>query len=145
MELVLIGFGVGFVGLIAYYIMKESDETKRRKDQAVQRIARIRREREAQVEAEYLRQAHKHITPASRSGPITTGRPKNDPQKGGFLRGDKITDVSDNFVDTYTTPTYHSSHSSGGHSYSSHSCSSSSSSSSDSGSSSSDSGGGGCD
>jgi hypothetical protein len=147
MEIVL-GLAVAaFVVLIGYYIMKESDEERSRKEYAAARIKRMQAERERAVQEAYERQAHKHITP--RSAPITTGRPKNDTSvPAGLYRSPQVSRKdnsfqTDNVVDSYTTPTYHPSHSSGGHS--SHSCSSSSSSSSDSSSSSSDSGGGGCD
>lgn len=148
MEIICTLFAVGFVVLIGYYIMKESDETRRQKEYAAARIKRMQAERDRAVQQEYERQAHKHVTP--RSAPITTGRPKNDTAvPAGLYRSPQVSRKdnsfqTDNVVDSYTTPTYHPSHSSGS-SHSSSSCSSSSSSSSDSSSSSSDSGGGGCD
>lgn len=149
MEFVIAGFGALFVVLTGFYIMKDSDETRRRKEFAAERIKRMQAEREAQATAEFERQKAKargfaaaYAAPV-RSAPITTGRSKpGSSQSAQISRRDNS---FDDVLDTYTTPTYHSSHSSGGHSYSSHSCSSSSSSSSDSSSSSSDSGGGGCD
>jgi uncharacterized membrane protein YgcG len=159
MEIVLIGFGVAFVLLVAYWTMQESDETKRRKQYAAARIARMQRGREIQAQFEYDRQREKsqafatQCSAPTRSAPITTGKPTGSvPATRQRESGTKATtelnrrdNSFDEVLDTYTTPTYHSSHSSGGHSYSSHSCSSSSSSSSDSSSSSGDSGGGGCD
>lgn len=144
MEIVLIGFGVAFVLLVAYWAMRESDEDRRGKEKAKERMREIQAERARQTAAAYDRQRH----PTHRSAPVTTGKPKNDAAQMGFLRGSENSrpysgTQTDNFVDTYTAPTYSSSHSTS--SYSSHSCSSSSSSSSDSSSSSSDSGGGGCD
>lgn len=142
MEITLIIFSIAFILLVAFYIMRDSDETRRRKEFAAQRIARMLCEREAQATAEYerLRARHTHSTP-SRSAPVTTGKPVSGSRPAPQVsRRDNSFDTD---IDTYTAPMYHSSHSSG--SYSSHSCSSSSSSSSDSSSSSSDSGGGGCD
>lgn len=139
MEFVLAGLFALFVVIIGFYCMAESDETKRRKEFAEERIRRMQREREVQAQFEYDRQRHKHVTP--RSAPITTGKPATTRVTPEVKRRDNS---FDNDVDTYSAPAYTPSHSSGS-SYSSHSCSSSSSSSSDSSSSSSDSGGGGCD
>lgn len=151
MEIILCLFSAGFVLMVGYYIMKESDETKRRKEFAAERVRRMQREREVQAEIEYERQRAKGRPFAIpvRSAPITTGKLATTTRVATpqVSRRDNSFDFD---VDTYSTPTYHSSHSSGSsysHSggHSSHSCSSSSSSSSDSSSSSSDSGGGGCD
>lgn len=143
MEIVLITFSVAFVVLVGYFIMRESDEDRREKEKAKAFIARMQAEQARAVAAAYERQSHKHVTP--RSAPVTTGKPvetrvttRPTPQVN---RRDNSFDLD---VDTYTTPTYHSSHKSSG-GYSDH-CSGGSSSSSDSGGSSGgDSGGGGCD
>lgn len=140
MEIVLGLFAVGFVILIGFYCMRESDETRRRKEYAAERIRRMQEERDRVVQEEYMRQAARVSYP-SRTAPVTTGKPtKASPRSSGGSTELKRHDNSfDNVVDSYSTPTYHSSHKS------SSGCSSSYSSSSDSSSSGSDSGGGGCD
>lgn len=140
MEIILCLFSAGFVLLVGYYCMKESDEARLKKQEALQRIRRMQEERDRVVREEFARQSHKNVTP--RSAPITTGKPAATTRP--VPQVSRRDNSFDNDVDSGSTPTYHSSHSSGS-SYSSHSCSSSSSSSSDSSSSSSDSGGGGCD
>lgn len=137
MEIVLIVAVVAFIGLVGFYCMKESDETRRQKEYAAARIVRMQADRERQAAAAYERQR------APRSSPVYTGSQTRSsgstPTKAEVKRHDNS---FENVVDSYQAPTYHSSHSTS--SYSSSSCSSSSS--SDSSSSSSDSGSsGGCD
>lgn len=57
MEIVLGLFAVGFVILIGFYCMRESDETRRRKEYAAERIRRMQEERDRVVQEEYMRQA----------------------------------------------------------------------------------------
>jgi hypothetical protein len=137
MEIVLGLFAVGFVILIGFYCMRESDETRRRKEYAAERIRRMQEDRDRVVQEEYMRQAARVSYP-SRTAPVTTGKPttKASPRSSGGSTELKRHDNSfDNVVDSYSAPAYTPSHSSS--SYSSHSSCSSSSSSSDSGSSSS--------
>ena len=126
---------VAFVLLIGYHCLKESDSQRRFKEKQAERMRDIQAERARQTAAAYDRQR------APRSAPVTTGtsRPStgSTPVKTEVKRHDNS---FENVVDTYTTPTYSSSHKSsscsGGGGYSG---------GDSGGSSSSDSSSGGCD
>lgn len=105
MELILVILGMGAVAIGGYWAMRESDENRREKEKAKAFIARMQAEQARSVAAAYERQREK----PARSAPVTTSRPASSgtSTKVEVKRHDNSFDLG---VDTYTAPTYHSSH-----------------------------------
>lgn len=105
MELILVILGIGAVAVGGYWAMRESDEDRRQDAEAKAWIAQMQATRARAASAAYERQR------APRSSPVYTGSQARSsgstPMKTEVKRHDNSFDLE---VDTYTAPTYHSSH-----------------------------------